>query len=253
MLDWRSGWDALQRRQPMGLQDKVVLVTGATGGLGPTVVRAVLATGARLVLTARKQEALAALVQEEGLAEERTFAWAADLSKVEDVQALLEALAARWGGPDVLFNLAGGWRGGTRLAEMAEGDFHETMQINLLSAFHINRAVLPYMVGRGWGRIVNIASRAAVTPGAKQAAYNIAKAGVVALTASVAAEYGRQGVVANVILPSIIDDPANRAGSPNADYTRWVKPEEVAAMLLFLASEEAAALNGASIPLYGRL
>ncbi len=136
---------------------------------------------------------------------------------------------------------------------MSEADFHETMQMNLLSALHVCRAVLPYMVGRGWGRIVNIGSRAAVSAGARQAAYNIAKAGVVALTASIAADYARQGIVANVILPSIIDSPANRSEMPTADYSRWVKPEEIAAALLYLASDEAAALNGASIPLYGRM
>jgi len=98
-----------------------------------------------------------------------------------------------------------------------------------------------------------VASRAAVEPGPRQAAYNVAKAGVVALTASIAAEYRRQGVAANVILPSIIDTPANRAAMPEADFSRWVKPEALAALLLYLAGDAAGALNGASIPLYGQV
>ena len=125
--------------------------------------------------------------------------------------------------------------------------------MNLRSAFLINRAVLPYMASRGWGRIVNIASRAAESPAARQAAYNVAKAGVVALTGSIAAEYRRQGIAANVILPAIIDTPANRAQMPDGDTSRWVKPEELAQLMLYLCSEEAGSLNGASIPVYGRV
>ena len=237
----------------MGLQDKVVLITGATGGLGSAVVRAYATTGARLALTARSQDTLEKLAREVELPADRTLLYAADLAVAEAARALVAAVAARWGGADVLLNIAGGWQGGARLAEVADDEFHKTMHNNLLSAFHINRAVLPYMVERGWGRIINIASRAAASPAAKQAAYNIAKAGVVALTASIAADYARQGVVANAILPSIIDSPANRSQTPTADYSRWVKPEEIAAALIYLSSDEAAALNGASIPMYGRM
>jgi len=109
------------------------------------------------------------------------------------------------------------------------------------------------MVSRGWGRIINIASRAAVEPAARQAAYNVSKAGLVALTASIAAEYRRQGVAANAIMPSIIDTPQNRAQTPDADFSRWVKPEALVALMLHLCSEEGGSLNGAAIPVYGRV
>jgi len=109
------------------------------------------------------------------------------------------------------------------------------------------------MLKKGWGRIVNIASRAAESPGPKQAAYNAAKAGVVALTASIAAEYRRNGIAANAILPSIIDTPQNRSQMPDADRSRWVKPEEIAALVLFLLSDEGGCMNGAAIPVYGRV
>lgn len=237
----------------MGLQDKVVLITGATGGLGSAVVRAYATTGARLALTARSQDALEKLAREVDLPADGTLLFAADLAIAEAARALVAAIAARWGGVDVLLNIAGGWQGGARLAEVTDDEFHQTMHSNLLSAFHISRAVLPHMAERGWGRIISIASRAAVSPAAKQVAYNIAKAGIVALTASIAADYARQGVVANVILPSIIDNPTDRSKMPTADYSRWVKPEEVAAALIYLSSDEAAALNGASIPMYGRM
>lgn len=234
-------------------QDRVVLITGATGAVGSVVVRTFAATGARLALTARRMEALQELADQLELTEERTLLFAADLAQADQVEALIGAIAARWGGVDVLLNIAGGWAGGKRLAELSEEDWDAMLAMNLRSAFLINRAVLPHMVRRGWGRIVNVASKAAVEPGPRQAAYNVAKAGVVALTASIAAEYRRQGIAANVILPSIIDTPANRAAMPEADFSRWVKPEALASLLLYLASDAAGALNGASIPLYAQV
>jgi len=235
------------------IQDRVVLVTGATGAVGRVVARAVAQSGARLALTARQPQALAALAAELALPDERVLAHAADLAVADEVQALIAAIAARWGGVDALLNVAGGWSGGARLADLTEADWDAALDMNLRSAFLINRAVLPYMASRGWGRIVNVASRAAESPTARQAAYNVAKAGGVALTGSIAAEYRRQGIAANVILPSIIDTPANRAQMPDGDASRWVKPEELAQLMLYLCSDEAGGLNGASIPVYGRV
>ena len=237
----------------MGLQDKVVLVTGATGALGRVVTRTFAETGARLVLTGRQHQALAELAAELELPVERVLTFPANLTVAKEVGALIEAVAARWGGVDVLLNVAGGWRGGTRLAELSEEEWDATLEMNLRSAFLINRAVLPHMISRGWGRIINIASRAAVEPAARQAAYNVSKAGLVALTASIAAEYRRQGVAANAIMPSIIDTPQNRAQTPDADFSRWVKPEALVALMLHLCSEEGGSLNGAAIPVYGRV
>ena len=179
--------------------ERVVLITGATGAVGSVVARTFAATEARLALTARRIEALQELAHQLELAEERTLLWAADLAQADQVDALMGAIADRWGGVDILLNIAGGWAGGKRLADLSEEDWDAMLEMNLRSAFLINRAVLPYMARRGWGRIVNVASRAAVEPGPRQAAYNVAKAGVVALTASIAAEYRRQGVAANVI------------------------------------------------------
>ena len=123
----------------------------------------------------------------------------------EEVQALVDAVVARWGGVDVLLNVAGGWSGGKRLADTSDQEWQAALNRNLTTTFLINRAVLPSMLKRGWGRIVNVGSKAAEQPGPRQAAYNVAKAGVVALTQSIAADYRRQGICANVLLPSIID------------------------------------------------
>jgi NAD(P)-dependent dehydrogenase (short-subunit alcohol dehydrogenase family) len=232
--------------------DKVVLITGATGALGTQVVAAVATTEARLALTARHLEPLQALAERLSLAGERTLLHPADLAREDDVAALMAAVAARWGGVDVLFNLAGGWSGGARVAEVTLEDWQAALETNLHSALLVDRAVLPYMAARKWGRIINIASRAAEDPGPRQVAYNVAKAGVVALTRSIAAEYRRSGVAANTILPGIIDTPANRDQMPDADFSRWVAPQQIAELLLFLASEAGGNLNGAAIPIYGR-
>jgi NAD(P)-dependent dehydrogenase (short-subunit alcohol dehydrogenase family) len=236
------------------MQDKVILVTGATGALGRVVARTMAATGARVALTARRQEALDALVDElDAEGSGRVWAQAADLAVAQDVERLVSALAERWGGVDILLNTAGGWRGGVRVADVSEEEWDFMLDMNLRSAFLINRAVLPYMVKQGWGRIVNVGSSSAVAPRARGAQYAVSKAGVVALTAAIAADYRRSGVAANVILPSIIDTPANRRGMPDADTSRWVKPQEIAELMLFLCSEAGGSLNGASVPVYGRV
>lgn len=237
----------------MELRDAVVLITGATGALGRVVVKVFAETGARLALTARSTEALAHLEHELDLDGQRVMAAPADLAVERDVNSLVSKVTERWGGIDVLLNIAGGWQGGQRVAEVSLELWEATFAMNLRSAFLVNRAVLAYMAKRGWGRIVNVASRAAVEPGPRQVAYNAAKAGVVALTASIASEYRRQGVVANVVLPSIIDTPDNRAQMPEAEHGRWVKPEELASVMLFLCGKQAKSINGASIPVYGRL
>jgi len=223
------------------------------GWAGQVVARVFAKAGARLALTARRTPALAGLAGELELPDDRALLFAADLTVAEEVQALADAVTARWGGADVLLNIAGGWRGGSRVADLSEAEWDAAMGMNLRSAFLVNRAVLPYMAQQRWGRIVNVASKAAREPRGRQAAYNVAKAGVVALTASIAAEYRRRGVAANVVLPSIIDTPNNRAQMPDADSSRWVRPEELARIMLFLCSDEGGSLNGAAIPVYGRV
>lgn len=237
----------------MTLRDRVVVITGATGALGRVVATAFAGVGARLALTGTRMEALAALAGDLHLDPSRVFLQAADLTVSEDAQALVAAVVDRWGGVDVLLNLAGGWAKAGRLAEVADEAWDGMLDLNLRTCMNACRAVLPSMEERGWGRIVTIGARSAVEPGTRQAPYNVAKAGVVALTQSIAADYRRRGVAANVILPSTIDTPANRADMGNADPSRWVKPEELAAAMLFLCSEQGGSLNGAVIPIYGRV
>ena len=127
------------------------------------------------------------------------------------------------------------------------------LALNLRAAFLLSRAVLPGMLEAGWGRIVHISSKTAVAPRAKQAAYAVSKMGLITLTEVIAAEVKDSGITANVILPSIIDTPANRESMPKADPAKWVEPEHIAATMRFLCSEEAASINGAHIPIYGAI
>jgi NAD(P)-dependent dehydrogenase (short-subunit alcohol dehydrogenase family) len=159
---------------------------------------------------------------------------------------------ARFGGLDAVCAVAGGWRGGKPVAETDPATLDWLWRINVLTAFHTCRSALPHLIPRGWGRIITFGAQSAVSGQARNGAYAASKAAVVALTASIAAEVKATGVTANCILPSTIDTPANRSAMPNADPGRWVTPEQIAATVRFLCSDEASALNGASIPLHGR-
>jgi NAD(P)-dependent dehydrogenase (short-subunit alcohol dehydrogenase family) len=230
---------------------KTVLITGATGDVGRGITRSISLTGAKMILTGRRQNALEDLAAQLNLQGGRVLLFAADLSNAGEVSGLMGAIKDRFGGADILLNIAGGWSGGAGVADISEEDWDYAMNLNLRSAFLINRAVLPYMIDRGWGRIVNFASKAAEIPAAKQSGYNVSKAGVVALTASIASEYRKKGVSANVLLPSIIDTQGNRKNMPNADFSRWVSVDDLAAVVLMLCGEEGGSINGAKIPVYG--
>jgi NAD(P)-dependent dehydrogenase (short-subunit alcohol dehydrogenase family) len=234
-------------------KDRVVLITGATGGVGKVVSMTMAEGGYRLALTSRSEDALESIAEDLGIPRGRFMVYAADITRESEVQQLVRTVVERMGGIDILVNIAGGWMGGKKIQDMSEREWDRAIDLNLRSAFLVNRAVLPHMSQRGWGRIINFSSKAAETPAPKQAAYNVAKAGVVALTASIAVEYRRNGIAANVLLPSIIDTQSNRAQIPDADFTRWVKPGELGSLILFLCSDEGGSLNGASIPVYGKL
>jgi NAD(P)-dependent dehydrogenase (short-subunit alcohol dehydrogenase family) len=214
---------------------KVVLITGASGGLGTAVTRAFVEAGADVAAVSRSGSEIAA-----------------DLTRPEEAARTVEAVRARYGRLDVLLHLAGGFEGGTPVAQTTDLVWSHMLDLNLNSAFYVARAVLPAMLGAGYGRIVAIGSKTAVEPVATLSAYGASKAALVALVRTIALEVKHTGVTANVVLPSIFDTPANRAADPAADFSRWVKPESIARLLLWLASEAAADVNGAVIPIYGQ-
>jgi NAD(P)-dependent dehydrogenase (short-subunit alcohol dehydrogenase family) len=231
--------------------DRVVLITGATGEFGPYVARAFCQTGARLSLTARKLETAQALADDLGLEAAQALPHAVDLTQADSVTAWVEAVKDRWGRADVLVNLAGGYKPGKPVHELDETDLDFMLNINFRSTFLACRAVVPLMLAQGSGKIINVGAKAGLAAGRRSTAYAVSKAAVLRLTEALSAEVREQHINVNAVIPSTIDTPANRDAQPNADPAKWAKPEDLAAVITFLASDAASAIHGAAVPVYG--
>ena len=237
----------------MNFHDKLVLVTGGTGGLGREVTMAFLEAGARVLVTYRRAEELAALVSSaERIGAKPPEGAAVDVTDLAAVEQFVAGTVKKIGRIDVLVNAVGGYAGGTNLWEVDPRVYDQMLQLNLKAGFALARAVVPVMIRQNRGWIVNVASKAAVDHGAGGALYAASKAGALALFDSLAAEVKAYNINVNSVLPSIIDTAANRAAMPQADFSKWPKPEEIARVILFLCSEEALVIHGAAIPVYGK-
>ena len=177
---------------------------------------------------------------------------AADLTAPAEAEAAVRKVIEASGKIDVLLHLTGGFAGGKPVAETDDAAWDRMLSLNLHTAIYMARAVLPHMLAAGRGRIVAIGSRTGVEPAAGLSAYGVSKAALIALLRTIAVEVRNSGVTANIVLPSVIDTTTNRAASPGADFSKWVQPVSIARLLLFLASGDAADINGAVIPIYGR-
>lgn len=230
---------------------RVAMVTGGNGGLGASIVAAFLAEGARVAALARRDDSLAELRALPG-ASGSLLTLAVDLL---DAHAAEQAAATvrEWGSRiDILVNTAGAYAGGSLVAASTDEEWRAMLDANLLTALHATRAVLPTMVTGGGGRIINVSSRAARHVGSGSAAYAVAKAGLETLTLALAEEYREQRITANAVAPSVIATPAMLAQATEQERGRWVRPESLARVILFLASDEAADVSGAIVPVYGR-
>jgi len=232
----------------MVLQGKIVVVTGGFGQLGLALVRAALDAGAQVAALDRAKSpadttALAGVLTLGEL----------DLAEADAAVRAMDQVAARFGGLDALVNVAGTFRWET--LEQGSLDTWDLLhRVNLRSAVSASKAALPHLIKRGAGRIVNIgAGAAAAKAGAGMGAYTASKAGVAKLTESLADELKDRGITVNAVLPSIIDTPANRADMPEADFSRWVAPQAIADVIVFLLSDQARAVTGALIPVSGRV
>lgn len=231
--------------------DQVVLITGGGGNLGGAVARAFYAAGARLALAERSPNHLPALFPELDDAGRHLLLGGVDLSQAEDVARLVGTTLERMGQIDVLVNTVGGYRAGQPPHETELETWEFMLELNARTTFLVCRAVIPAMLERGRGKIINTAARSALVGGANEVAYSVSKSAVARLTESLAAAYKARGINVNAILPGTIDTPQNRAAMPKADFGRWVRPEHIAQVVLFLASDAASAINGALIPVYG--
>ena len=228
----------------MQLQGQVVAITGAFGALGSAVVRAALAEGAQVAAIDRASAPRAPL-------DGAVLFGDVDLAGDAGAQAAVAAIVARFGRLDALVNIAGGFRW-EPLAGGSLDTWNELYELNLRTAVAACRAALPHLPD-GRGRIVNIGAAGAVKAGAGMGAYAASKAGVARLTEALAEELKDRGITVNAVLPSIIDTPANRADMPKADFSRWVAPEQLANVIVFLLSQKAQAITGALLPVTGRV
>jgi NAD(P)-dependent dehydrogenase (short-subunit alcohol dehydrogenase family) len=231
--------------------ERIVIVAGGTGALGRAVSVAFLNAGATVAVTYRKVEEFTALAVRAGARAGHLDGRVLDAADEAAARQFVEGIVAKYGHLDVLVNAIGGYAGGQKLWETDMKIYERMFELNVRPGFALARAAVPVMLRQRHGCIVNVASRAALGHAAGAAAYAASKAAAMALCNSLAEELKGTGVRMNSILPSIIDTPANRKAMSYADFSKWPKPEEIARVVLFLASDDARLINGASIPVYG--
>jgi NAD(P)-dependent dehydrogenase (short-subunit alcohol dehydrogenase family) len=226
------------------MRGKIIVITGALGALGKVVAEEALARGARVAGIDHAPSRMPVTA-------ERIELGGVDLSDAAQARQAVDAAAAHFGRLDALINIAGGFTFET----VADGDpasWQRMYALNLLTALNASKSAIPHLAASDAGRIVNVGAIGALQASSGMGPYAASKAGVHRLTEALAAEWkGR--ITVNAVLPSIIDTPANRANMPKSDFAKWVRPQELAEVILFLASDAASAVTGALIPVTGRV
>lgn len=236
------------------LENKVAVVTGATGGLGRVVVRTLLESGAQVVGSYRDEGKLAELLRFVGDLGDNVTAVKSDVTDEESCRSLVQKAVEKHGKVDILFNIVGAYAGGADVVNTEESTWDSMMNVNLKSAFLCSKAVLSYMIKQNYGRIVNVSSWMAFEKSrrVKSTAYAVSKAGIVVLTETLALEVKNYDINVNCVAPSTIDTPANRRNMPKADPSKWVDPKDIAEVMLFLVSDKSKVVSEASVPVYGK-
>ena len=233
------------------LSQRVVVITGAVGNLGRATARAFQRAGARTVLIDRAADRLHHAYAELVVSPDHLLLGGVDIADESSVAAAIGSAVEHFGRVDVLVNTVGAWRGGQPVHEAPLADWEFLHAANVRPTLLACRAVVPHLLAQRSGRIVNIAARSGLAGDAGSAAYSAAKSAVLRLTESLAAELKNSGINVNAVLPSTIDTPQNRTANPTADHTRWVAPDAIADVVVFLASDAARAIHGAALPVYG--
>ena len=253
----------------LGLDGRVVLVTGASKGIGKAVAAALAAEGCRVVLCARGEEDLEVTVEEITASGGEAHAVAADVSDVKEAERLVEETKSHYGSVEILVNNAGSIGCPAAFEELSDEEWTELLELNVMSAVRISRAVIPGMQERGWVRIINISSESGIQPDPFMPHYNLTKAALINLTKSLSKAYGPDGILVNTVSPATIRTPlvegmfeemANEQGisskeaeqqflretRPHIVLGRPGEPEEAAAAVVFLASEAASFITGSN-------
>ncbi len=231
--------------------DKVVVITGAAGNLGSAVVRAFEAQGASLVLLDRSADRLQEIFPEIARLNKHLLFDGVDLTSKDSVDDAISKVITHHGHIDVLVNTVGGYRAGTPVHETPVETMELLMDLSARTTFLSCQAAVPHMLEAGSGKIINIGARQGMKGMANSGVYAMSKSAVLRLTESLSAELKREGINVNAVLPGTIDTSANRKAMPDADLSRWVTPQAISEVILFLASDSASAVHGALIPVFG--
>ncbi|MBX7151072.1 SDR family oxidoreductase [bacterium] len=228
------------------LTNKICLITGASGGLGKTVVRKFIDNGATVV-------AVDASKASDLIESDRVIFHSCNILDESSVRQLMHDVTAQFKRLDVVLNLVGGIYPWSNVTEIDTGVWDKTIELNLKSVFLCSREALKVMISQRSGKIVNVGAGAGLKGGAQAGPYGAAKAGVINLTETMAEENKIHNIQINAIIPSIIDTPANRKSMPDADFSKWVRADEIAELLLFLASDTSSGVTGSIIKIPGRV
>lgn len=232
-------------------KDRVAVITGASGNLGSAIAKKLINSGSKLALVDRNLEILQELY--EGLInpENTMFIAPADVLNKSFVDTMVTNILNRFRKIDILVNTVGGYRAGSPTHETSLEAWDFMHNLNARSVFISSSAVIPAMLKQNSGKIVNIASRAALIGSANAAAYSASKSAVIKITESMSAELKSSGINVNCIIPGTLDTIQNRQAMPEADFASWVDPDSIADLILFLASDASRDIHGAAVPVYG--
>jgi NAD(P)-dependent dehydrogenase (short-subunit alcohol dehydrogenase family) len=232
---------------------KVAFVTGGTGALGRSVTEAFYSEGASVAVTyiiENELQSFPSRLRDDPL---RVLLIKADVTKEDEVDKAFGRATESFKTVDFLVNIVGGYMPKTPIADLQVRDWDHMMDINLKSVYLCSRSALKIMQKKGSGRILNVSAMAGLEPSAGRGAYGVAKSGVATLTRIIADEVKGTGITANAIAPSILVTEANVRSSPGEDYSKWVRPKEIAELMIHLCSEAGRSINGAVIKVYGGL
>lgn len=226
------------------MDNRIVFITGANGGLGASVTQHFLNAGATVIGASKR-------ISKDDFPHANFHALAGDFTKSAEVNTAVGSVVAQFGRIDALIHVLGGFAGGQSVADTDDASWEQMQDLNLTSAFYVLRAAIPHLRKSGKGRIVVIGSLTAAEAHANLGAYITFKSALATLVKTVALENKDAGLTANVVLPGTMDTPANRKAMPNADFSKWLQPKEVADLVLWLASEQAGHVSAAAIPIDG--